>query len=65
MSIAVLRSDYETNCTASTSVRFDRKEARNRQLHIFAERNMREVSFPAQKNLSTNSAGGFCEPPTP
>jgi hypothetical protein len=38
MSIAVFRSDYETNCAASTSVRFDRKEARNRQLHIFAER---------------------------
>ena len=30
MSIAVLRSDYVTNCTASTSVRFDRDEARNR-----------------------------------
>ena len=38
MSIAVFRSDYVTNCAASTSVRFDRKEARNRQLHIFAER---------------------------
>ena len=38
MSIAVFRSDYETNCAASTSVCFDRKEARNRQLHIFAER---------------------------
>jgi hypothetical protein len=38
MSIAVLRSDYVTNCAASTSVRFDRKEARNRQLHIFTER---------------------------
>jgi hypothetical protein len=38
MSIAVFRSDYETNCAASTSLRFDRKEARNRQLHIFAER---------------------------
>jgi len=38
MSIAVFRSDYETKCAASTSVRFDRKEARNRQLHIFAER---------------------------
>jgi len=38
MSIAVLRSDYVTNCAASTSVRFDRNEARNRQLHIFAER---------------------------
>jgi hypothetical protein len=38
MSIAVFRSDYVTACTASTSVRFDRKEARNRQLHIFAER---------------------------
>ncbi len=38
MSIAVLRSDYETNCAASTSVRFDRKATRNRQLHIFAER---------------------------
>lgn len=30
MSIAVFRSDYVTNCAASTSVRFDRKEARNR-----------------------------------
>ena len=38
MSIAVFLSDYETNCAASTSVRFDWKEARNRQLHIFAER---------------------------
>lgn len=38
MSIAVIRSDYVTNCAASASVRFDRKEARNRQLHIFAER---------------------------
>jgi hypothetical protein len=38
MSIAVFRSDYVTNCAASTSVRFDRKAARNRQLHIFAER---------------------------
>jgi len=38
MSIAVLRSDYVTNCAASTPVHFDRKEARNRQLHIFAER---------------------------
>jgi hypothetical protein len=31
-------ADYVTNCAASTSVRFDGKEARNRQLHIFAER---------------------------
>jgi hypothetical protein len=38
MSIAVFRSDYETNCAASTSVRFDSEKARNRQLHIFAER---------------------------
>lgn len=38
MSIAVLRSDYVTNCTASTLVLFDRKATRNRQLHIFAER---------------------------
>lgn len=38
MSIAVFRSDYVTFCAASTSVRFDRKAARNRQLHIFAER---------------------------
>jgi hypothetical protein len=38
MSIAVFRSDYVTNCAASTSVQLDRKEARNRQLHIFAER---------------------------
>jgi hypothetical protein len=38
MSIAVFRSDYVTACAASTSVRFDRNEARNRQLHIFAER---------------------------
>ena len=38
MSIAVFRSDYVTNCAASTSVCFDRKAARNRQLHIFAER---------------------------
>ncbi|MBS4059094.1 MAG: hypothetical protein KG029_01725 [Bacteroidetes bacterium] len=37
MSIAVFRSDYETYCAASTSVRFDRKEAHNRQLHIFAQ----------------------------
>jgi hypothetical protein len=41
MSIAVFRSDYVTNCAASTSVRFDRNpdkyRGRNRQL-IFAER---------------------------
>jgi hypothetical protein len=38
MSIAVFRSDYVTFCAASTSVRFDKKVTRNRQLHIFAER---------------------------
>jgi len=38
MSNAVFRTDYVTKCAASTSVHFDRKEARNRQLHIFAER---------------------------
>jgi len=38
MSIAVFRSDYVANCAASTALRFDRNEARNRQLHIFAER---------------------------
>ena len=32
MSIAVLATDYVTNCAASTSVRFDRKATRNRQL---------------------------------
>ncbi len=46
MSIAVFRSDYETNCAASTSVRLDRKEARNRQLHIFAERYRQAPGLP-------------------
>jgi hypothetical protein len=38
MSIAVFRSDYETNCAASTAVGLDSEATRNRQLHIFAER---------------------------
>ena len=45
MSIAVFRSDYVTNCAASTSVRFDSEDARNRQLHIFAERYTQQYVF--------------------
>jgi hypothetical protein len=34
MSIAVFRTDYVTNCAASTSVRYDRKEARKGTAYI-------------------------------
>lgn len=48
MSVAVFRMDYVTFCATSTSVHFDCETARNRQLHIFAERCGDNISYKIQ-----------------